>query len=161
MSLRIVPASGHSSTFSHIGPRSKGAPSAPGLHDTLRAGVGPSAFSALPSSSSSSSTPQAISAHPLEARLKAWEATQHQLRMETLRRTFGMAEPIRREMELKIAREGEWRPLVLGNGAARPGVHEDILKGRDTTVDWDDVFTNETTLPVAGIHDEMERKLRI
>lgn len=81
--------------------------------------------------------------------------------METLRRTFGMAEPIRREMELKIAREGEWRPLALGNGAARPGVHEDILKGRDTTVDWDDVFTNETTLPVVGIHDEMERKLRI
>ncbi|KAL8382586.1 hypothetical protein RB595_006390 [Gaeumannomyces hyphopodioides] len=158
MSLRIVPADGHSSTFSHIGARSKGAPSAPGLHDTLRAGVGPSAFSALPSSSSAAA-PQTTSAHPLEARLKAWEATQHQLRMETLRRTFGMAEPIRREMELKIARDGEWRPLALGG--AQPGVHEDILKGRDATVDWDDVFTNETSLPVAGIHDEMERKLKI
>ena len=33
---------------------------------------------------------QADSAHPLEARLKAWQATQEALRMETLRRTFGM-----------------------------------------------------------------------
>lgn len=34
--------------------------------------------------------------------------------MEGYRRTFGIAEPIRRGMELKIAREGEWRPAVLG-----------------------------------------------
>jgi proteasome maturation protein len=79
--------------------------------------------------------------------------------MEGLRRTFGMAEPIRRGMELKIAREGEWRPLVLGGG--RPGVHEDILSGRDTTLGWEDVFTGTEMRSVPGFHEEMEAKARM
>ena len=60
--------------------------------------------------------------------------------MTVLRRNFGMAEPIRRETEMKIAREGEWRPAVLGGSA---GVSGDILAGRDTEVSWDDVFSGE------------------
>lgn len=161
-SLRIVPADNHSSSFSHIGERSKGAPSAPGLHDTLRHGVGPSAYSSLPPSdttSAAAAAATATSAHPLEARLKAWEATQHGLRMESLRRTFGMAEPIRREMELKITRTGEWRPLALGGAA--PSLHEEILRGKDCSISWEDVFTNEESRTFVGVHDEMERKLKI
>jgi proteasome maturation protein len=77
--------------------------------------------------------------------------------MEGLRRTFGMAEPIRRGMELKIAREGEWRPLVLG-GTQR-GVHEEILSGRDTTIGWEDVFMGMEMRNVVGFHDEVERKV--
>ena len=87
--------------------------------------------------------------------------------METLRRAFGIAEPVRRGMELKMAREGSWTPAVLqssaGAGAGR-GVHEDILRGRDTSCDWEDVFPGDdlgTTRPGAGVHEEMERKLRI
>ncbi|KAL2022623.1 hypothetical protein VTK56DRAFT_4967 [Thermocarpiscus australiensis] len=158
MSLRIVPAETHPSTFSHISERSKAAPSAPGLHDTLRAGVGPSPFAAAD---------KPVSAHPLESRLKAWEATREALRMETLRRTYGMAEPIRRGMELKITRDGEWRPMVLGGngGASAVGgmgsVHEEILTGRDDTIAWEDVFTGEETRPVVGVHEEMERKLKM
>ncbi|OAA68312.1 20S proteasome maturation protein [Niveomyces insectorum RCEF 264] len=105
------------------------------------------------------------SAHPLEARLKQWEATRAALRMETLRRAFGMAEPVRRGMELKITREGEWRPLVLGGGGSsssqQPSVHEDILLGRDATVDWEDIYTGEELRAVPGFHEEMERKLRM
>lgn len=65
--------------------------------------------------------------------------------METLRRTFGMAEPIRRQMELKIVRDSEFRPMVLGGGRSS-SVHEDILVigGRDTEIDWEDVFTGMT-----------------
>ena len=61
--------------------------------------------------------------------------------METLRRTFGIAEPVRREMELKIVRDGTFRPAVLGGGAGG-NVHEDILVlgGRDTEIGWEDVF---------------------
>ncbi len=99
-----------------------------------------------------------MSAHPLEARLRAWEATQQNLHMQMLRRTFGMAEPIRREMELKITRDGEWRPLALGPGL--PSVHEEILRGRDATISWEDVFTAEATSGLVGIHEEMERKLK-
>jgi proteasome maturation protein len=148
--MRIVPASSNPNSFTHIVPNA-GAPSAPGVHDTLRNGVGPSPFA------EKESVP--ASAHPLEARLKNWEATQENLRMEMLRRTFGMAEPIRRGMELKITRDGEWRPMALGGGL--PSVHEDILRGREDMISWEDIFTGGETRAVVGFHDEMERKLRI
>ena len=150
MSLRIVPASSNTKSFSHT-TRTASAPSAPGIHDTLRHGVGQSPYDAASSKPSS--------AHPLEARLKNWEATQENLKMESLRRTFGIAEPVRRGMELKMVRDSEWRPLALGNGL--PSVHEDILRGKDTTITWEDVFTGDETRAVPGFHDEMERKLKM
>ena len=58
--------------------------------------------------------------------------------MEMLRRQFGIAEPVRRGMELKIAGAGEWRPAALGGSS---GVHKDILQGRDCEIGWEDVFT--------------------
>lgn len=79
--------------------------------------------------------------------------------MTGLRRTFGIAEPIRRGMELKTVRDGSWRPMELGGGNA--SVHEDILNGRDTSCDWEDVFTGQESRQVPGMHDEMERKVRM
>jgi hypothetical protein len=60
--------------------------------------------------------------------------------MEMLRRQFGVAEPIRRGMEIKIAAAGEWRPAVLGGAS---GVHRDILQGRDCEIGWEDVFVGK------------------
>lgn len=57
--------------------------------------------------------------------------------MASLRRTFGIAEPVRRGMELKIARAGEWRPSALGPSA---GVSGDVLAGRDGEISWEDVY---------------------
>lgn len=145
--MRVVPQDSKPQSFTAT---THSAPSAPGIHDTLRHGVAPSPYE-------QASTP--TSTHPLEARLKNWEATQEALRMHTLRRTFGMAEPIRRGMELKIVRDGEWRPMALGSGL--PSVHEDILRGREDTMTWEDVFTGEETRAVPGVHDEMEKKLKI
>lgn len=152
--MRIAPPSSHSTSHSHLSQSSSGAPSAPGLHDTLRAGLGPSAptHSTLPT--------QLDSAHPLESRLKAWEATQDALKNEGLRRTFGMSEPIRRGMELKITREGEWKPACLGGGVER-GVHEEVLRGTLESVTWEDVFRGEETRGVVGFHEEVERKVRM
>ncbi|CCF47602.1 proteasome maturation factor UMP1 [Colletotrichum higginsianum] len=79
--------------------------------------------------------------------------------METLRRTFGAAEPIRRQMELKITQTGEWRPLALGG--QKPSIHEEILRGKDTSVTWEDVYSGEESVGIVGMHDEMERKLKI
>ncbi|KAH8164291.1 hypothetical protein CIB48_g3984 [Xylaria polymorpha] len=105
---------------------------------------------------------------PAPARVppQAWEATQEGLRMESLRKTFGMAEPIRRGMELKITREGSWRPACLGGGPGPTGigsasVHEDVLMGREASCDWEDVFTGDEQRGALGVQEEMERKLKI
>lgn len=87
--------------------------------------------------------------------------------MSLLRRQFGIAEPVKRGMELSIVREGEWRPAVLGarghGGSA--GVHRDILEGRDWECDWEDVFEGDVFAVVAGgagegmgFHSEMEHR---
>jgi hypothetical protein len=83
------------------------------------------------------------SAHPLEARLVQWRETQDRLKMEMLRRQFGIAEPVRRGMELKIAAAGEWRPAALGGSSS---VHKDILEGRDCEIGWEDVFTGKSAV---------------
>ncbi|KAJ4367645.1 hypothetical protein N0V83_007230 [Neocucurbitaria cava] len=135
-SLRFVPTKAHPTQTA----LETSAPSAPGVHDTLRSRLAQT--STAPSVSTSSSTaPIALqSAHPLEARLTQWRDTQDRLKMEMLRRQFGIAEPVRRGMELKIATAGEWRPAALGGSS---GVHKDILEGRDCEIGWEDVFTGE------------------
>ena len=114
------------------------AASAPGLPDPLQPTHAASALLAHKSSTTPHThVPAPQSAHPLEARLAGWRATQHSLKMEGLRRAYGMAEPMRREMELGFARGGEWRPRLMGGSA---GVSGDVLEGRDTVVEWEDVF---------------------
>jgi len=62
-------------------------------------------------------------------------------------------------MELKVVREGEWRPVVLGGN--RKGVHEDILTGKDTSIEWEDVFMGEESRTLPNFHDEVEKKVRM
>ncbi|KAL4894769.1 putative 20S proteasome maturation protein Ump1 [Aspergillus ambiguus] len=168
MSLRIAPPSNNPSQTSNTNTRqqipislprpSKGAPSAPGLPDTLRDNL------TLPAASGNPSTQTALptSTHPLEARLLAWRQTQDALKMETLRRAYGIAEPIRRGMELKIVRDGTFRPAALG-GVKGGNLHEDILVlgGRDTEVGWEDVFQGDEFREPPTFHDEMEKRLRM
>lgn len=68
--------------------------------------------------------------------------------MEMLRRQFGIAEPVRRGMELKIASAGEWRPAALGGSS---GVHKDILEGRDCEIGWEDVFKGKFTSEMVSL----------
>ncbi|KAL3470991.1 proteasome maturation factor UMP1-domain-containing protein [Aspergillus californicus] len=164
MSLRIVPSATNPSQTSNTSTRqlpnnaSKGAPSAPGLPDTLRDNITLQA----PRGEPSIQTGPATSTHPLEARLLAWRQTQDAMKMETLRRTYGIAEPIRRGMELKIVRDGTFRPAVLG-GNSGGNVHEDILVlgGRDAEVGWEDVFHGDDFREPPAFHDEMEKRLRM
>lgn len=79
--------------------------------------------------------------------------------MQGLRRQFGVAEPIKRGMELAVVRAGEFRPAVLGGSA---GVHGDVLEGRDTTIEWEDVYGAEQEVrEVPGFHAEMEARLKM
>ncbi|KAL2006302.1 hypothetical protein VTN00DRAFT_9956 [Thermoascus crustaceus] len=169
MSLRITPPQTHPSLTTNTSNRqhatapypSKGAPSAPGLPDTLRDNL--TAPATVPSSKNA--IPAPVSTHPLEARLLAWRTTQDALKMETLRRMYGIAEPVRRGMELKIVREGEFRPAVLGGrrGGVNSSIHEDILVlgGRDCEVGWEDVFVGDEFREPPSFHDEMEKRLRM
>ncbi|MCJ1454320.1 hypothetical protein MMC28_004673 [Mycoblastus sanguinarius] len=153
MSLRIAPPSNHSTSRTNTdSATAKGAPSAPGIHDTLRSNL----FS-QPTSSSEQTQPLQ-SSHPLESRLAAWQSTQDSLKMNMLRRNFGIAEPVRRGMETKIVREGEWRPACLGGSA---GVGGDVLAGRDTECTWEDVYKGDETREGADFHSEMEAKLKM
>ncbi|KAL4875975.1 proteasome maturation factor UMP1-domain-containing protein [Aspergillus karnatakaensis] len=165
MSLRIAPPAAHptqaTNTSTHHLPNtqtSKGAPSAPGLPDTLRSNITLQA----PRGSPSTQPPTTTSTHPLEARLLAWRQTQDALKMETLRRAYGIAEPVRRGMELKIVRDGTFRPAVLG-GNKGGNVHEDILVlgGRDAEVNWEDIFLGDDFREPPAFHDEMEKRLRM
>ncbi|KAI5295220.1 hypothetical protein KEM52_001997 [Ascosphaera acerosa] len=163
MSLRIVPAPAHTTRTSNTARgavHSKGAPSAPGIHDTLRANL--TAPPTAPSTSTSSAQSETTSSHPLEARLVAWRTTQESMKMESLRRLYGIAEPVRRGMELKMVRDADaMRPAMLGGGVA--SVHEDILVlgGRDAEVGWEDVFTGNELREPPAFHDEVEHRLRM
>ncbi|KAH6860814.1 integral membrane protein DUF92-domain-containing protein [Alternaria rosae] len=153
MSLRIVPHKAHSTQTA----LETSAPSAPGVHDTLRSRLGQTTTAS--NAASSSTAPVALqSAHPLEARLTQWRDTQDRLKMEMLRRQFGIAEPVRRGMELKIAEAGEWRPATLGGSS---NVHRDILQGRDTEIGWEDVFTGNELREVPNFHTEIEHKMKM
>lgn len=63
--------------------------------------------------------------------------------MSMLSRQFGIAEPVRRGMEMQIVQGGAWRPSLLGGSLRDGGVHGDILSGRDCEVGWEDVFVGE------------------
>ncbi|KAK5121804.1 hypothetical protein LTR85_004679 [Meristemomyces frigidus] len=157
MALRIVPSASHPShTIAALG-----APSAPGVHDTLRANL--SLTTPAPKAIGSSSADHPTSFHPLESRLSQWRSQQEGLKMEMLRRQFGVAEPVKRQMELSIVRAGEWQPACLtggfGGGSVGAGsLHADILSGRDGEIGWEDVFTGEEMRDQVDFHVEMERR---
>ncbi|ODH13737.1 hypothetical protein ACO22_06951 [Paracoccidioides brasiliensis] len=157
MSLRIVPPAANATQTSNTASAShlsKGAPSATGIHDTLRA-----SFTPAPTLQQQR-TP--TSTHPLEARLLQWRQTHDAMKMETLKRVYGIAEPVRRGMELKIVQEGQWKPAVLGGGK-ESNIHADILAlgGRETEVTWEDVFDGDDLREPATFHDEMEQRLKM
>lgn len=102
--------------------------------------------------------------------------------MESLRRAYGMAEPVRRGMEMKIVKDGSFRPAVLAGGMSGNSVHEDILAigGREAEVGWEDVFQGlffrfsflwawdladlglgDVFREPPSFHDEMEKRLRM
>lgn len=78
--------------------------------------------------------------------------------MTLLRRQFGVAEPVRRGMELAIVGNGEWRPAALGDASA--GVHRQVLEGRDCEIDWEDVYQGEVGRGLE-FHAEMERRCKM
>lgn len=126
--MRIVPEGNQHSNISSV-KFGEVAPSAPALQDILRTQEGPLNIAS-----------QVNGRHPLEHRVQNWEQQQQDLKMEQYRRIFGQAEPIKREMDLKIVSSTDFVPGVLGGAS---NVHRDILLNKDASVDWEDVYTGE------------------
>jgi Proteasome maturation factor UMP1 len=128
--LRFIPSS--SSTPSTL-KQTTGSSSVPIIHDTLSHGP-PSTASAL------------NSRHPLESRVKNWNAQQDQLKLELAQRLGGVGEAVRIGTERMIVAE-DFRPVALGGPS---NLHLDILTGRDTKIDVDDIF-NGLFLALSGL----------
>ncbi|KTW32503.1 uncharacterized protein T551_00593, partial [Pneumocystis jirovecii RU7] len=74
--------------------------------------------------------------HSLEIALNSFKHKGYELKMQSLSRIFGISEPIRRKMELKIL-DSEFKPLVLGQSS---NIHHDIFSGNDSSIDVDEIF---------------------
>jgi proteasome maturation protein len=130
--LRLVPPPSHPTSTA---PPTHPTAANPPQQDPLRASLAP--LCAYDDDYCSSAF-ALVSAHPLEARLRRWEATRATLRGTLLRRTVGVSEPARREYEMRVVVDAEWRPAALGGPL---GIHSDILAGRDCELGWEDVFS--------------------
>ncbi|VEU23945.1 DEKNAAE105250 [Brettanomyces naardenensis] len=148
MSLRFVPENDQLSDAKNtqFGPA---APSAPGLVDTLRSGEPPLSVSS-----------KVNNRHPLESRLEKWDQAQRDLQLETYRRMFGAADPIKREMELSIVQESDFKPQLFANSAIT-SPSEDILLNRESTVGWEDIYNGSNNVRENDFHAEMEKKMGI
>ncbi|ODQ79821.1 hypothetical protein BABINDRAFT_13428 [Babjeviella inositovora NRRL Y-12698] len=145
-SLRIIPENNQHAQVDSVR-FGDAAPSAPALQDILRAEQGPLSIAS-----------QLNNRHPLEARIANWEKTQHDAKLEQYRRIFGAGEPIKRTMELQIVENTDFKPQLLGGSS---NLHRDILLGKDTSIDWEDVYTGSEFSNIGGFHTEMERKVGI
>ncbi|KAF2152405.1 hypothetical protein K461DRAFT_241548 [Myriangium duriaei CBS 260.36] len=165
MSLLLAPPASHPTTHT----QTTSAPSAPGVPDTLRNRLALT----TPASTNTSTAPTAdlASSHPLESRLARWRAVQDATKFTMLARQYGVAEPVRRRMELADCAMGEWRPAVLGGegrshggswgsgGVTGAGVHADVLLGRETEIAWEDVFVGRELGREIGFHTEVEGRV--
>ncbi|KAI9797668.1 MAG: hypothetical protein M1825_005727 [Sarcosagium campestre] len=147
MSMRIVPSRNHPTSHQPV----TSSFAVPSLPDRLDPSPAQAAGDAIPTPTSN---------HPLESRLLRYTATMNAMKAESLRRHFGLAEPVRRGMEQKIVDAGEWRPQCLGGSA---GVHGDILRGEDCSIEggWDGIFSGGELRREFGIHEELERRWRV
>lgn len=97
--------------------------------------------------------------HPLESRISNWEETQHKRQLEQYRQIFGIAEPMKRVMELKLVENTDFNPLNHSE------LHRDILMNKETSIDWEDVYpaADFPSGMMVGddLHTKIERKMGI
>ncbi|SCU93669.1 LAFA_0F17612g1_1 [Lachancea sp. 'fantastica'] len=158
--MSIVPNQNYQTNVSSLSGSQPASNAAPALPDTLRSQNGGAA----------PLTSRMNGKHPLEAKLQNWDTTQRQRDLQQYRQVFGLAEPMKREMELAIVRNSDFNPLSLGteNGFSSPAsMHRDILLNREASVDWEDVYPGSSSMGIGGVslgadvHGAIERSLNI
>lgn len=151
--MNIIPKSDFKSKVSTDQDKYHTSNAVPSLPDTLRQQNGGTVSMAS----------QLNDRHPLESRLKNWNETQHNRNLEQYRQIFGIAEPMKRVMELNIVESTDFKPLNVNGHSS---IHNDILMNRDSSIDWEDIYPG-TGLQISGnmvgddIHTQIERKVGI
>lgn len=151
--MSIVPKNSYKTSVSSVGDEQLASNAAPALSDRLR----PQNGGSTPLSS------QVNGKHPLEQRLKNWDQTQHERNLQQYRQVFGVAEPLKREMELQIVENTDFNPLA--SCANTSSLHRDILLNKEASVDWEDIypgtgFSGGVNLG-ADVHGAIEKQLGI
>ncbi|RKP23493.1 proteasome maturation factor UMP1-domain-containing protein, partial [Syncephalis pseudoplumigaleata] len=100
-----------------------------GVHDTLRYGPATLATSVQ-------------AGHPLEHRLAQWDDTQMNARWTLQRRIFGVHAPVRQMMEQSLVSKTRRHPTLPSSNLGL-----DILRGRDETIDVEDIFAGKLHPP--------------
>ncbi|CAI4271684.1 BAF_collapsed_G0003690.mRNA.1.CDS.1 [Saccharomyces cerevisiae] len=148
--MNIVPQDTFKSQVSTDQDKSVLSSAVPSLPDTLRQQEG----GAVPLST------QLNDRHPLESTLKNWETTQRKRQMEQYRQIFGIAEPMKRTMEMEIVNRTDFNPFST-NGS----IHRDILLNKECSIDWEDVYPGTglqaSTMVGDDVHSKIEKQLGI
>lgn len=124
MSMNVVPPSNFKSQVNSVENATHKSNAIATLPDTLREQNG----GCLPIST------QLNNQHPLQHHLQNYQSNERARTMEQYRQIFGIAEPMKRTMELKIVQGTDFNPLNENH------LHSDILKNKDCSVDWEDVY---------------------
>lgn len=151
--MNVIPNNSYQATVASNQDKLHQSNAIPSLPDTLRQQEG----GAVPLSS------QIGNKHPLETRISEWDQTQRDRQLEQYRQIFGIAEPMKRVMELEIIEKTDFNPL---NNAS--SIHKDILLNKDTSIDWEDIYKNNGSTGVSSsnmvnndIHTQIENKLQL
>ncbi|KAK9762001.1 hypothetical protein K7432_012666 [Basidiobolus ranarum] len=112
------------------------------VHDTLRHG-----FKSVAS--------EVTAGHPLEAKLKNWDETQTNLKLNMQRQLYGIHAPVRILMERDIVSRNQRLPVLPSSN-----IGLDILTGKDEHIDFED-YLNDAALSteMMDVHTSMEYKL--
>lgn len=68
---------------------------------------------------------------------------------------------------MAVVAAGDWRPSAMRIGGCATSVHDDILRGREADVEWEDVFRTADEVGVGvgavggGVLDEIEGRLNM
>ncbi|QLG74958.1 hypothetical protein HG535_0H02850 [Zygotorulaspora mrakii] len=149
--MNIVPPSNHKSTVSTAQDPFAASNAVKALPDTFRQQEG----GAVPIST------QLNDRHPLESRILNWESTERKRQLEQYRQIFGIAEPMRRVMELEMVDRTDFNPLNTSS------LHHDILLNKDCSIDWEDIYpsngldTHSGNLLGDTVHSHIERSAGI
>ncbi|KAH3902241.1 probable Proteasome maturation factor UMP1 [Saccharomycodes ludwigii] len=134
--MNVLPVTDYKSTISTASPNTITSNAVPSLPDRLRQQKG----GAVPLSMTELSNKNK---HPLEYHLNNYEKAQESRKLQQYRQIFGIAEPMKRMMDLNIINATDFAPVNSNGNISGNLPHRDILLNKEFTFDWEDVYKDD------------------